>query len=59
MMIIPQKLREKVKLKQRFAALDKYLRRTNREDSDTNLSARQSGTAPFQAPESESKSKDQ
>lgn len=31
MMVIPQKLKEKVKLKERFIALDKYLRRQNRE----------------------------
>jgi len=31
MMVIPQKLKEKVKLKERFIALDKYFRRQNRE----------------------------
>jgi len=35
MMVIPQKLREKVKLKERFVAIDKYLRGHHRENSDT------------------------
>jgi len=58
MMIIPQKLKERVKLKQRFAALDKYLRRTNREESDTNLAGRQNkSSSTFQNGEGENKAK--
>jgi len=33
MMVIPQKLKEKVQLKERFVALDKYFRRPNNRES--------------------------
>jgi len=36
LMVIPQKLKEKVKLKERFVALDKYFRRSNREPTEAN-----------------------
>ena len=39
MWVIPQKLREKVRLRERFAILDKYLRRpNNRGDGNDALS---------------------
>jgi len=48
LMVIPQKLKEKVRLKERFSALDKYLRRQNRDNSADSAPSQESSNSAVQ-----------